>query len=418
MAASSQSISAPTQTTNRHWLVVVLLAIAVLINYVDRSNMSVAAPLLQAELGLSPSQLGWLLSAFFWTYALMQPAVGWLADRIGAGGIMAAGFVLWSLATSLTGFVHGFAALLAARLMLGVGESVFFPASAKILAATIPLNRIGSANSTVMAGLQAGPAVGILAGGLLMARFGWRPFFIVLGLASMLWLLPWLAWMPREQAGVRDKAAGGPSLGRILCERSFWGTGLGLFAGNYAWYFLLTWLPYYLVRERGMSAGHMARLGGVAYVCTAGFTFFLGLATDRWIAAGASHTLVRKSVLAVGYLVSGALLVMCAYAGEHTFAALLIVATALLGGAGFCAFATGQTIAGPQAAGKWVGAQNAFGNLSGVVAPVVTGFVVQRSGHFLSAFVITCMVCVLGACSWMFVVGRVEPMDWNADFRN
>ena len=216
------------ETRRRTRIVVVLLAVAVLINYIDRSNMSVAAPMLQIELGLSATQLGFLLGAFFWSYTLMQMVVGWLVDHVGAGIVMAAGFLLWSLATSVTGLVHGFAMLFVARLVLGVGESVAIPGFSKILAQIVPEERRGSANSIVMAGLQSGPAVGTLAGGLLMARFGWRPFFIVLGLASLIWLPPWLKYMPREPArAATEKPSRGPTLLRMMRERSLWGSCFG-----------------------------------------------------------------------------------------------------------------------------------------------------------------------------------------------
>ena len=404
--------SAPAEKSRHSALVVALLAVAVLINYVDRSNMSVAAPMLKVELGLSASQLGWLLSAFFWTYTIMQLVVGWLVDNIGAGWVMAGGFLLWSLATSATGFAHGFAMLFAARLVLGVGESVAVPAFSKILAQTVPEARRGSANSIVMAGLQTGPALGTFAGGLLMAKFGWRPFFVVLGLVSLVWIPIWLKWMPRERTLVPASNSQGPSLARMLRERSLWGASLGQLCGNYVWYFLLTWLPYYLVHERGMSAAQMARVGGAAYLSTAACSLIFGQLTDRWIASGLTTTQARKGALAIGYTLTGTLLMLCVGAGPHLFIWLLCLAAAALGGGAFSTFAVGQTIAGPQAAGKWVGMQNFIGNLGGV-APLVTGFVVQRTGHFFPAFVIAGVIGFLGAAFWVFVVGPVEPMDWD-----
>jgi MFS family permease len=157
----------------------------------------------------------------------------------------------------------------------------------------------------------------------------------------------------------------------------------------------------------------MARLGGMAYLCSATTSFSMGWLTDRWIAAGASHTRVRKATLATGYLLTGLMLLLCARAGANQFAPFVVVSTMCVGGCGFSGFAVGQTIAGPKAAGKWVGIQNSFGNLSGVIAPALTGFVAQRTGHFLPAFLVTSGVCVLGAASWLFVVERVEPMAWE-----
>src|SRR5438270_12800678 len=155
--------------------VLTLLVIFVFINFIDRGNLSIAAPMLKDELGLSGSQLGVLLSAFFYTYALLQPVSGWLVDRVNVNWVMAGGFFLWSLATALTGIAHVFAALFLIRLMLGVGESVAYPSYSKIIALNFPEEHRGLANSVISAGLVLGPGFGMLMGGMLMARFGWRP---------------------------------------------------------------------------------------------------------------------------------------------------------------------------------------------------------------------------------------------------
>src|SRR6266705_5376180 len=175
----------------------ILLAICILINYVDRGNLSIAAPLLKDELGISASQLGILLAAFFWTYTAMQFVSGWLVDRFDVNLVIGAGYLLWSLATATTGIVQGFTILLTMRLMLGIGESVAFPSCSKILARHLPEHHRGFANAFISFGLKSGPAVGTLGAGLLMARYGWRPVFIGMGLVALLWLPAWVKWMPR-----------------------------------------------------------------------------------------------------------------------------------------------------------------------------------------------------------------------------
>ena len=163
-----------------------LLAIAVFLNFVDRGNLSIAAPLLKDELRLSPSQLGILLSSFFWTYTFCQIPAGWIVDRFDLSWVLALGFIVWSSATFVTGFVPGFAALLAIRLILGIGESVAYPSCWNILARYFPEYHRGVASAVGQAGQASGPAVATFAGGMLIGRFGWRPFFIILGLASLL----------------------------------------------------------------------------------------------------------------------------------------------------------------------------------------------------------------------------------------
>ncbi|MBV8051134.1 MAG: MFS transporter [Acidobacteriaceae bacterium] len=181
-------------------LALTLLVISVFINYVDRGNISIAAPLLKTEFGVSASQLGILLSSFFWTYTASLLACGWFVDRLDVNRVLAFGFLLWSLATAGTGLVHGFAALLGMRMILGVGESVAFPSYSKILARHVPEHYRGFANGAIIAGMKLGPAAGTLGVGWLMTSFGWRPVFIGIGLVSLLWLPAWMKWRPRAEA--------------------------------------------------------------------------------------------------------------------------------------------------------------------------------------------------------------------------
>src|ERR1035441_3165792 len=173
--------------SKRERWILALLVVSAFINYIDRANLSVGAASIRKELGLTNYQLGLLLSAFFWTYAACQlfALAGWLVDRFHVGWVYAAGFLLWSAATAGTGLSRGFAPLFGLRLLLGIGESVAYPTFARILA-TFPERRRGLANALIDAGTRTGPAVGTLLGGLLMARFGWRIFFVALGLGSML----------------------------------------------------------------------------------------------------------------------------------------------------------------------------------------------------------------------------------------
>ena len=393
-------------------LVLVLLGLSVFINYVDRGSLSIAAPMLKDELHLTGSQLGLLLSAFFWTYACLQPFAGWIVDRWNVYWVFAAGFCLWSAATAVTGTIHVFMALLLLRLMLGAGESIAFPSYSKIIALNYSEDHRGIANAAVGSGLVLGPGFGMLFGGMLMGRFGWRPFFVVLGLTSLLWLVPWIAAIPRKQAPPRS-AAGAPSLMEFIGLRSAWGTCLGLFAGNYVSYFLITWLPFYLVRERHFSMQEMAKIGGVAYLLSALFGLGTGWASDRWIACGATPTLVRKTITGGGLACSGLFVGLAAFLPTRESIVAITLGVIFFGVAASNLWAITQTLAGPVAAGRWTGFQNFIGNLSGVVAPAVTGFVLDRTGHFYWAFVITTGVALAGTLCWIFIVGRIEQVKWG-----
>src|ERR1700730_11241716 len=172
-----------------------LLALSIFINYIDRGNLAIAAPLLKDDLGLSVYQLGILFSSFFWTYAIFQIVSGWLVDRFPVNWVLALGILLWSAATVGTGLVRGFTLLLAMRLILGIGESVAYPSYSKIISRHFSESQRGRANSFISAGQASGPAVGTLLGGMLLAHAGWRLFFVIFGMASSLWLLPWLKYL-------------------------------------------------------------------------------------------------------------------------------------------------------------------------------------------------------------------------------
>jgi MFS transporter, ACS family, D-galactonate transporter len=400
--------------TGRLLAVLALLGIATFINYVDRGNLSIAAPMLKDELGISASQLGVLLSAFFWTYACLQLLSGWLVDRLNVNWVFAAGFLVWSAATAGTGIVHAFWTLLVLRLMLGVGESVAYPSYSKIIALHFPEEHRGLANSVISAGLVLGPGFGMLMGGMLMGRFGWRPFFLVLGLASFLWLIPWVKLMPKERDSLHQDKTGAPSLSEFLRLRSAWGTSLGLFCGNYVSYFLITWLPFYLVRERHFSMDGMARIGGTIYLVGACFATLSGWLSDRWIMAGETPTRVRKAFVGGGLAFAGIFVGLSAVSGPVACVVLLLLGMIFFGAWSSNVWAITQTLAGPQAAGRWTGFQNFVGNLAGVVAPAVTGLVVDRTGHFYWAFAILAAVALLGTMFWVFLVGPVEQVVWHS----
>jgi MFS family permease len=304
------------------------------------------------------------------------------------------------------------------RLLLGAGESTAYPCFSNLLVRHFPERHRGFANAFISVGIAAGPAFGLLLGALLMGRFGWRPYFIGLGCAGLLWLPLWLAKMPRRAvtAGATEgqAAEAGPRMSDILRRRSAWGTFLGHFGGNYLLYCLLTWLPYYLVRERHFSLQRMGRIGALAYLLMACVAVISGAASDRWIAAGRSETFVRKAMMGTGQLVGGIFLVACAMAGPELAVTFLLVASAAFGMNASNIWAITQTLAGPRAAGRWTGLQNFVGNLAGVAAPAMTGFAVERTGNFVWAFVITGVISILGAASWVFVLRRVEPVQWSS----
>jgi MFS transporter, ACS family, D-galactonate transporter len=392
----------------------ILLTISFIINYVDRGNISVAGPLIKTEFHLDDTQLGILFSAFFWTYTAMQFLIGWLVDRFDANWILAGGFLLWSLATTTTGIVSSFALLLAMRFILGIGEAVALPCGSKILALHLPEHNRGFASGMLMSGLKWGNVIGTLGAGLLMADFGWRRVFIGVGLISLLWLPAWARLMPRCATEVKTSRASGPRFAEILAHRSFWGTSAGHFATNYLFYFMLTWLPSYLVLERHLSITAMALVAGLCYGVDAISAVSTGWLQDFAIRSGNSPTIVRKSAMVIGFGMAAIGLVLAPLAGARSYIPWLLAAGFGCGMTGPGLYTFPQTLAGREAVGKWYGWQNGFANFAGITGPALTGFVLQHTGKFLAAFAITAGICVAGALAWVFVVGRVEQVKWTA----
>lgn len=402
---------APTSQTR----VVALITVAMFINYIDRGNLATAGPLLRDELGLSATQFGFLASAFFYSYVLAMAPVGWLAERYGAHRVLAAGVVIWSVATLLTGFANGFWTLLVFRLLLGLGESASFPCSSKILAQVVPVTRLGVANGIMSSGYLLGPSVGIFVGGFLMTEFGWRAIFFVFGILSLAWLIPWRTVVIVPQVAADGEAdAPEPTFRQILRQRALWGAALGLFTANYGFYFILSWLPIYLVDERGFSIEGMIWLGTGAYFVNAVCALAMGWVTDRWIRSGRNPDVVYKGALAALHVGGILCMVAMAYAGEIGLAAALLLFQVLLGAASPGYYAIAQIIAGPKATGRWVGVQNAIGNISGFVAPALTGVLVDLTGSFAPAFVVAAVVLAFGFIAWIWILGRIAPIRWSA----
>ena len=394
--------------------VVPLLALAVLINYVDRGNLATAAPLIKGEMHLSSTQIGILVSAFFWSYVPSHLLVGWLIERINAYRTLALGLTIWAVATAVTGLVSGFTALLALRVVLGVGESAAFPCASKLLAQHLPQHKLGAANGLISTGLALGPAVGTFFGGMLMAGIGWRPVFVLFGLASLVWLVPWLTTTAKASLAANLHSEGpAPSAWTILRRREAWGAALGQFCGNYAVYFVISWLPLYLVKSRGFSMTEMAQISGVIYLVYAASCAVSGRVCDRWITKGAGVTLVRKGAIVAGHVAIAVSLLVCAVGDARTSIVSLMVAGFAVGVNAPALYSIGQTLAGPRAGGKWIGLQNAFANIAGIVAPIITGVVVDKTGEFYWAFVIAGSVSLLGVVGWGLMIRTVEPIAWD-----
>ncbi len=300
------------------------------------------------------------------------------------------------------------------RLLLGLGECVAYPAYSKILSGSFHEQQRGFANAAIDAGSKVGPAVSVLAGGLLMERYGWRTFFYGMGLLSFLWMIPWFILVPTGKRLLPCATGAVPSMWKICSKRAAWGTFIGLFGGNYAWYFLLTWLPGYFREERHFTQSQMAFFGSIPLWIFAVSTLCSGLVSDRLIARGWDPSRVRKGFLGVG-LLGATVMLPAAIVHDATLSLVLIcVACFSMGLESSNVWATTQRLAGPWASGRWTGLQNFCGNLPGIVAPALTGKIVDANGKYYLAFVVAAIMLLVAVVGYTLVIPRVEPIDWDA----
>jgi MFS family permease len=389
---------------------VLLLGLAVFFNYVDRGAIGVAAPLMTSELKLGPAAFGIVLSAFFWVYAPVQLVVGWLVDRFSVYKLMAAGVLLWAAATLAMGFVSGFASLLLLRVLLGMGETVAFPGASKIITRHVPAEHRGMANAALALGIALGPAAGTLAGGLILASYGWRAIFIAFGIVTLVWLLPWQL-TTRGEAADSHKTQPRVPFAALLGKWPLWSMSIAHVASNYVFYFLLGWLPLFLTKSRGLPIAEMTWIATLGYAAQAVAALSFGYVSDRWTRRGGSEAAVRRFMMVVGQLVAAAAVLGLAYASTRTELALLLCAAGIATGAlSLNTYAVAQMFAGPRAAGTWVGVQNAIGNLSGIFGSILTGFIVQNAGY-TSACAVTAGIAAAGALWWIVGVPRIREIE-------
>ncbi len=397
------------------WIALGLLVISVCINYADRGNLGVAAKSIQTELHFSAQQLGILLASFSLTYALMQLLAGPAIDRWNVNWLYAAGFLIWSGATGLTGIASSFSTILCLRLVLGAGESVAYPAYSKIIAAVFPENLRGTANALIDAGSKIGPALGVMLGVKLLNQFTWRGMFIVIAVASALWLIPWCAIAPK--LSIRTPThyiRWSPTYGQLVRTRAFWGTVLGLFGANYAWFFLLNWIPYYFETDRHITGDRLALFASLPFWAVAGSSMFLGLFADALIRRGHDAGRVRQAVICCGLLGCCIFMVPAVLVRQPVlFQVFLFASLASMGGFSSNHWALTQRLSGVEAAAKWTGFQNCIGNFAGVVANYLGGLTLALTHSFIPAFGLAILAMLAGVSGYWFVIRRPMPVKWE-----
>ena len=399
----------------QRWWLTALLVVAMIVCYMHRGTLSVAAPFLIKELNLSTSAMGVLLSAFFWSYSLLQIPAGWFVDRYGVKWSYTLGYTFWSVASALTGYAQGLVNLLTLRIVLGVGQSVAFPASTRTVALWFRDNERGTVTACYLTGVRLGQALVAAFGAIYLVKGGLKLFFLLTGVIPLLWALLWYQFMDRWEAGhildkpqTNDRPSGGQTSFiqglKLLKHRSVLGIFLGFFAYDYAWFVYVSWLPGYLIMERHFSTREMGIYSSIPYVAMSVVIILSGLLSDWLIRRGRSEIRIRKAFIILGMII-GCLIVPAGFVEDKLTAVWLLSIS--LCGLGICSpntWSLTQAICSKRNVGTVSGIQNFGGNLGGILAPALTGFIADTTKSFSLALGLTGAILVSGILSYSLLV--------------
>jgi MFS family permease len=414
-----------------------LLFLLSVVSYIDRISISVGAKSIAGEFHLSPVAMGYLLSAFFWSYALCLIPVGMLADRWGARKTIAVCIALWSVMTAAAGFASNLSVLLLTRLGLGVGESAVFPAGGRVLREWAPASERGLAATVFIAGSYAGPAFGAALLGWVVSAFGWRGGFYVSGAVGLAYLAVWsiiyqrpedAAWVDADErakilnernarpvvTGQPATAMGSPAKAMSVFElsrsKTMWGLALAHGCGIYSQYLYLTWLPTYLVNVRGLTVLNAGLYTTIPYLAAAVLNVALGVISDRGLDALSASRGQRRNLMAGLKLVSAVVLLVPFVESTTAIMVLLTVSLSALSGAISLHYALMHDLLRNEAnAGKASSLVALGGNGLGLLAPIVTGYVIAGTGSYNWAFGTAGVLLILGA--GLLIAFARKPID-------
>jgi ACS family sodium-dependent inorganic phosphate cotransporter len=389
----------------------------------DRVNISVVAPVLMQEFGWDPAVMGMVLSAFFIGYFSTQILGGWLSDRWGAKGILGGAVAWWSLVTMLTPLANTTASMIAVRISLGLGEGMSPPCLYTTMSRWVPPSERSRMATFVATGMYVGLALAFPLAVWIMTHLGWPWVFYLFGFFGLVWSVAWYLLVtsnpedhprisPAELNHILQGQHATPQAqaipwGRILRERAFWALLCAHFCTNWTWYTFLTWLPVYLVQVRGFSLNEMGVYAMFPYIAMIFIGNGAAWVADRMIQRGVSVTLVRKLAQTVTFGGAALFLFLLTRATSPGFTILCITL-----GLGFIAcFSSGMGInhldIGPKYAGALVGMTNTAATIPGILAPIITGFIVKFTGDWNTVFYLAIAVMLVGAVIWnLFATGK------------
>jgi ACS family hexuronate transporter-like MFS transporter len=407
----------------RRWQIIFMIFIASMINYLDRTAFSVAAPYITKEYGLSPSQLGILFSSFFAGYAIFNFVGGYLSDIYGPRKVFTGAMTVWSIFCGMTAAAFSFTSLLIVRVCFGIGEGPISATTSKTVSNWFPSKERSSAMGIASAGTPLGAAIAGPIVGVIAIYFSWKVAFVVMALIGIVWAFSWWRMakdLPTEHTSISKEELAEIAQGQqvfsyvdgaklplsyFLKQPTVLLTALAFFAYNYNLFFFLTWFPSYLTMAKGLSIAKMSIVTTLPW-----FMGFIGLASGGFISdfvfrRTGKLMFSRKIILVVGL---GATAVCVALTG---FADSVEWAVGLMSIAIFTLYLTGSTywaLIQDTVSGENVGGVSGFvhflANLSGVIGPTVTGYIVQSTGVFTSAFVLAGSLALIGSLAVAFFV--------------
>jgi MFS transporter, ACS family, D-galactonate transporter len=415
------------------WTMIFMCFLANVINFVDRANLAIAAPSIRAELGLNAVGMGLVLSAFFWTYAFLQLPAGWFIDKVGVRVSLALAVGWWSVFTIATGAARGLGQLVGVRLMLGVGEAAAIPSFAKVAFNWFPRSERGLASSIFDSGSRVGSALSLPLVAWLISVVGWRGSFVMTGGLGIVWAAAWwfiyrdperyraiapdavdalLAQRSAPAAIAEANPADSVSWLDLFRYRTVWGMMIGLFCLNFAIYFFITWFPSYLLQSRGFSLASLGTWGMLPALLAIPGGWLGGLVSDGLFKRGWSATAARKTCLVLGMLLSSSIALSAYVDSIWACLALFSLAYASLSFAGANVWTlVGEVAPTPAHVASLGGIQNFAGNLAGIFITTFTGVMLSiTKGSFVIPLMVAGLLCVVGALSYLFVVGKVEPL--------
>ncbi len=397
------------------WLTVFLLFIVYGINYLDRVALSIVAPILQTDLGIDAARMGIIFSVFFVGYALFNFIGGLASDRLGPKLVYVLAVALWSIFCGMTAITVGFVSLLIVRLLFGMAEGPLCSAASKIVNNWMPRKRTATAMGLLSAGSPLGGAIAGPIVGLLAARFGWRPAFWIVCTIGLVWVVVWMALSSDRPAAPVNAAPGtqsggtsaststststpAPTLSHYLREPRILATAVAFFSYNYVLFFFLSWFPSYLVRAHHLNIREMSLATVVPWlVGTVGLACG-GAISDGLYKLTGNLPLSRRIVLVTCLLGAGGCVAVAGMVKSTGDAvALMSVSLFFLYVTGAIYWAIVQDVVHPERVGSVSGVMHCIGSLSGIVGPAVTGFIVERSGSFASAFMLAGAIALSGA---------------------